>query len=74
MYGSQTGNAQSIAEGVHDGCQKRGLESTLLKCDAWKKVTNRSVCLAWPLSGSTLLKCAAWKMVVIQLSVWLGSA
>ncbi|CAN0529694.1 unnamed protein product, partial [Ectocarpus sp. 12 AP-2014] len=37
MYGSQTGNAQSIAEGVHDGCQKRGLESTLLKCDAWKK-------------------------------------
>lgn len=40
MYGSQTGNAQSIAEGVHEGCQSRGLESTLLKCDAWKKVTN----------------------------------
>lgn len=39
MYGSQTGNAQSIAEGIHDGCEKKGIESTLLKCDAWKKVT-----------------------------------
>eukprot|EP00752_Nemacystus_decipiens_P018761 g16821.t1 len=38
MFGSQTGNAQSIAEGVHEGCQSRGLESTLLKCDAWKKM------------------------------------
>ncbi len=38
MYGSQTGNAQSIAEGVHEGLEKRGVESALLKCDAWKKV------------------------------------
>lgn len=38
MYGSQTGNAQSIAEGIHDGCKKRGLVSTLLACDGWKKV------------------------------------
>ncbi|CAN0340655.1 unnamed protein product [Ectocarpus sp. 6 AP-2014] len=46
MYGSQTGNAQSIAEGVHDGCQKRGLESTLLKCDAWKKGSFDLICPA----------------------------
>ena len=38
MYGSQTGNAQSIAEGIHETCEKRGVESSLLKCDAWKKV------------------------------------
>jgi len=38
MYGSQTGNAQSIAEGLHEGLEKRGVESTLLKCDGWKKV------------------------------------
>lgn len=38
MYGSQTGNAQSIAEGVHQGCKERGLTSTLLACDGWKKV------------------------------------
>lgn len=38
MYGSQTGNAQSIAEGVHQGCSQRGFDSTLLACDGWKKV------------------------------------
>ena len=41
MYGSQTGNAQSIAEGLHEGCKGRGLDSSLLKCDAWKKARNR---------------------------------
>lgn len=39
LYGSQTGNAQSIAEGVHDGCKERAIESTLLTCDGWKKVS-----------------------------------
>lgn len=38
LYGSQTGNAQSIAEGVHEGCKGKGLESILLACDGWKKV------------------------------------
>lgn len=38
MYGSQTGNAQSIAERVHESCKGRGLKSTLLICDGWKKV------------------------------------
>ncbi len=37
MYGSQTGNAQSIAEGIHDRCKEKGLVSTLLACDGWKK-------------------------------------
>lgn len=39
MYGSQTGNAQSIAEGIHDGCKERSLVSTLLACDGWKKAS-----------------------------------
>ncbi|CAN0205013.1 unnamed protein product, partial [Hapterophycus canaliculatus] len=49
MYGSQTGNAQSIAEGIHDGCKKRGLVSTLLACDGWKKVGRSAEAWAvWP--------------------------
>ena len=43
MYGSQTGNAQSIAEGVHRGCKERGLDSTLLACDGWKKVRGAKI-------------------------------
>lgn len=43
MYGSQTGNAQSIAEGLHEGCKGKGIESSLLKCDAWKKARNRCI-------------------------------
>lgn len=43
MYGSQTGNAQSIAKSLHEGCKGRGIESSLLKCDAWKKARNQSV-------------------------------
>ncbi|CAM9143289.1 unnamed protein product [Choristocarpus tenellus] len=39
MYGSQTGNAQSIAEGIHEGCKNRALDSTLLTCNGWKKMT-----------------------------------
>lgn len=43
MYGSQTGNAQSIAEGIHDGCKERGLISTLLACDGWKKARQHTI-------------------------------
>lgn len=39
MYGSQTGNAHSIAERVYEECKRRGFNVTLLACDGWKKVT-----------------------------------
>lgn len=42
MYGSQTGNAQSIAKGLHEGCKGKDIESSLLKCDDWKKARNQS--------------------------------
>ncbi|CAM9734341.1 unnamed protein product, partial [Phaeothamnion confervicola] len=38
LYGSQTGNAQSIAEGVHSECASRGIESVLLPLNEWKKL------------------------------------
>lgn len=51
MYGSQTGNAQSIAEGIHDGCKERGLVSTLLACDGWKKASCGGAWLGLGLQG-----------------------
>lgn len=75
MYGSQTGNAQSIAEGFHKSCKEKGFTSTLFACDGWKKVmiVVKVVHAYVGQCGGVLVADTAWRGVrVYQTSVWVS--